>query len=320
MRKHKLFLGIAVIVVIAVIIVAVKKGDDKTNVKTMQEISPAEGDITLSVATTGVVQPQNRLEIKPSINGRIEEILVKEGDKVQKGDILVYMSSTERAALVDAARSKGEETRQYWEEVYKQTPIVSPIDGEVIVRAVEPGQTITTNDAVLVLSDRLIVSAQFDETDIGRVKLRQRAVIKLDAYPEVTIKGIVDEIAYESQLVNNVNIYDVDIVPQNVPDYFRSGMSTNVEVIEDEKLGVLTIPVDAVIEEEGKTFVSVKGSSKNKTEKREVVLGLSDEKNVEVIKGLTPDDSIMVYTQAYDPSKKKTKGTNPFMPFRGQRR
>jgi len=58
------------------------------------------------------------------------------------------MSSTERAALIDAAQSRDEETLKYWQEVYKQTPILSPIAGEVIVRSVEPGQTVTTSDSV----------------------------------------------------------------------------------------------------------------------------------------------------------------------------
>ena len=103
---------------------------------TTKEIQPVVGDIRLTVITTGVVEPQNRLEIKPSINGRVEEILVREGDKVTRGQILARTSSTERAALVDAARSQGEETLEYWEEVYKKTPIISPINGEVIVRSI----------------------------------------------------------------------------------------------------------------------------------------------------------------------------------------
>src|SRR4030043_103303 len=59
---------------------------------------PVMGDVMLTVVTTGVVEPQNRLQIKPSIGGRIEKILFREGDRVKTGDILAWMSSTERAA------------------------------------------------------------------------------------------------------------------------------------------------------------------------------------------------------------------------------
>jgi len=193
---------IAVVLIVALACAAVfffyKMRGNTNGTSFTKEIRPVLGDIQMAVMTTGAVEPQNRLEIKPSINSRIEEILVDEGDKVTKGQILAWTSSTERAALVDAARSQGDGALAYWEQVYKQTPIISPIDGEVIVRSIEPGQTVTTNDTVLVLSDRLIVSAQFDETDIGRVGLGKEAVIALDAYPKVKIEGTVDHIAYES--------------------------------------------------------------------------------------------------------------------------
>ena len=286
---------------------------------TTKEIHPVVGDIKLTVITTGVVEPQNRLEIKPSINGRAEEILIQEGDKVKKGQILARMSSTERAALVDAARSQGDEAREYWEEVYKQTPIISPIDGEVIVRSIEPGQTVTTNDTLLVLSDRLIVNAQFDETDIGRVRVGQEAVIALDAYPNVKIKGIVDHIAYESQLINNVTIYDVEIVPRKVPPFFRSGMSANVEVVEKKREGAILIPVEAINRDQGKTYVKVRKKPENTVENRIVETGLSDEKSMEIVTGLTTADILIVQDQIYS-LKKKPSGTNPFFPFRGKKK
>jgi macrolide-specific efflux system membrane fusion protein len=51
--------------------------------------------------------PQNRLEIKPPIAGRAEEVLVNEGELVKAGQIIAWMSSTDRAALLDAARAQG---------------------------------------------------------------------------------------------------------------------------------------------------------------------------------------------------------------------
>lgn len=286
---------------------------------TTEEVRPVVGDIKLTVITTGVVEPQNRLEIKPSINGRAEEILIKEGDKVKKGQILARMSSTERAALVDAARSQGDEALDYWEEVYKQTPIISPIAGEVIVRSIEPGQTVTTNDTLLVLSDRLIVNAQFDETDIGRVRVGQEAVIALDAYPNVKIKGIVDHIAYESQLINNVTIYDVEIVPRRVPPFFRSGMSANVEVVEKKREGAILIPVEAINRDQGITYVNVRKKPGDTVEKRIVNIGISDEKSVEIVSGLTTEDILIVQDKIFS-HKKKPTGTNPFFPFRGKKK
>ncbi|MDY6987231.1 MAG: efflux RND transporter periplasmic adaptor subunit [Thermodesulfobacteriota bacterium] len=314
---------IAVVLIVALACAAVfffykMRGNTKGTSFT-KEIRPVLGDIQMAVMTTGAVEPQNRLEIKPSINSRIEEILVQEGDKVTKGQILAWTSSTERAALVDAARSQGDKALAYWEQVYKQTPVISPIDGEVIVRSIEPGQTVTTNDTVLVLSDRLIVSAQFDETDIGRVGLGKEAVIALDAYPKVKIEGTVDHIAYESKLVNNVTIYDVDIVPLKVPPFFRSGMSANVEVLEKSRKGVLLVPVEAIEREDGKGLVTVKKKAGGGLEQRPVKIGIVDEKNAEVVSGLTVEDILVVRDEAYAPQK-RASGTNPFLPFRGKKK
>src|SRR3989338_8897264 len=177
-----------------------------------REIKPVIGNIKDVISSTGTVLPKNRLEVKPSVSGRIEEILVKEGQSVRAAETLAWMSSTERAALLDAARGQNEETLRYWQEVYKAIPLISPINGEVIVAKTQPGQTVTTTDPVVVLSDQLIVRAQVDETDIGKIKDGQRAVVSLDAYPDTKIPAQAEHIYYESKTINNVTIYEVDLL------------------------------------------------------------------------------------------------------------
>lgn len=310
--KYKIILGIICLIIIAVIFINFRKGR-RQGVTQTKIINPVIGDVSVTVTTTGVVEPQNRLEIKPSIGGRIEKILVNEGDRVTEGEILAWMSSTERAALVDAARSRGEEALKYWKNAYKKTPIISPIDGEVIVRSVEPGQTVTAQDAVLVLSDRLVISGQFDETDIGRVRIDQKAFIELDAYPEIKIEGIVDHVAYESKLVSNVTIYDVDILPKEVPEILRSGMSVTVEVVEKESTGAVIIPSAAIHYDNERQYVLVQ-ERRGKIVERDISVGLNNEKTAEILSGLTVQDNIVAPESAYLP-KRKDVGTNPFMPF-----
>lgn len=318
-RKKWIFLVIVVLAVIAVFItIRIKQG--KSPEEATREIRPEYGDLSVTVSTNGVVEPQNRLELKPAVAGRIEEILVREGDRVRAGQTLARMSSTDRATLLDAARARGEETVQRWEEVYKATPIISPIDGEVIVREIEPGQTVTTSTAVLVLSDRLIVKAQVDETDIGRVKLGQRAVISLDAYPETKIAATVDHIAYESKTVSNVTIYEVDILPEKIPPVFRSGMSANVEIIEQERQGVLTIPEQAVQRKRDKTFVLVSEGEGKEPRRQPVELGVSDGDRVEILSGLGEEDRVIVNSRTYKPPK-EAEGGSPLSPWsRGRKR
>jgi len=312
-KKGAIIAGI-ILCVVALLIMRSNADKDRSGKGNGAIINPSIGTVEITVTTTGIVEPQNRLELKPSISGRIEDILIREGDRVEKGDILAWMSSTERAALVDAAHSQGEEALKYWEEVYKKTPIISPIDGEVIVRPVEPGQTVATSDVVLVLSDRLVISGQFDETDIGRVRKGQGALITIDAYPDVKLEGVVDHVAYESEIVNNVTIYNVDILPKEIPEVMRSGMSVTVDVIEKKKESVMTIPSSAIHYDDERQYVLVK-DQRGKITERDIKVGLNNDQTAEVVSGLSAEDNVVAQDTAYLP-KRKTSGTNPFIPQR----
>ena len=186
----------------------------------------------------------------------------------------------------------------------------------VIVRSVEPGQTVTTSEAILVISDRLIIEADVDETDIGAIKTGQKATIGLDAYPDININAKVEHISYESELINNVNIYSVEIVLESIPDVFRSGMSANVEVITSEKQNVLTIPIEAVKKENGQNFVMTKDKNSNKNLLIAVQLGINDENNYEIISGISEKATVLIASSGSFSLKNYKNGGNPFMPSR----
>jgi len=318
MIKRKWVISLVVLIAIAMIALALLKMMRKSSGEIMQEVSPATGSIQTAITATATVQPQNRLEIKPPINGRIDKILVQEGETVKTGQVLALMSSTERAALLDAARARGPDEMKYWADVYKPTPLISPIDGDVIVSKDEPGQTVTSNDVVVVLSDHLIVQAQVDETDIGKIKPGQEATISLDAYPQIKITGKVNHIYYESLIVNNVTIYQVDILPEKVPDVFRSGMSATVNIVVEAKDDVLTLPLGAVRKGRGGASVLLSGGPGRKPEERKVELGIADDKNVEIVAGLSADDKVVMTVQKYKVNTAKA-ATNPLSPM-GRRR
>ena len=313
--KPQLILGaVAAAIVLAAGFFFFRSSLDGKSKVTYKEYRPEIGAIRQLVSTTATIKPQNRLEIKSPVGGRIDKILVKEGDFVKKGQVLALVSSTERAALLDAATLKGQSEIDYWNKVYNQTALISPIDGQVIVSNLNPGQTITTNDAVLVLSDRLIVQADVDETDIGNVKVGQKAEITLDAYPDIRVEGVVNRIYYESTLVSNVNIYHVDILPVKSPEVFRSGMSANIEIVVNEKDNVLTLPVAAVKSQNGHSFVLMRAAAPDSVRRVPVRLGLQDDSNVEIQSGLSASDVVVVRDKAFVLPKENNGGSNPFLP------
>lgn len=284
-----------------------------------QEVKVTKGNIKNTILSTGVVQPENRLEVKAAISGRMEKILVEEGQQVKKGQILAWMSSTERAALLDTAKSKGKQELAYWEDAYKATPLIAPIAGQIILKDVEPGQTITVQDALLVMSDRLCVKAQVDETDISQVKLQQKVEVTLDAYSDHPMEGNVVHIAYESKTVNNVTTYLVDIIPNAIPEFMKSGMTANVVFTTSEKEETLLLPASAVQKENGKYKVLIASNDKKSDPTiLPIEVGVNDGKKIEILSGLKEGDTVLMPKLSI--AKKSGNGpTSPLSPFGGSK-
>lgn len=171
--------------------------------------------------------------------------------KVTKGQILGWISSTERATLLDAALATSQEELEYWAELYKPSPLISPLNGTIIARNFEPGQSIGVNDAVVVIADDLIIVANLDETDVGQVKGDQIVTVRLEAYPENEFACVVEKIAYDATTVQNVTMYEVDVRPNRVPRFARSGMTANLEFVVEEKEKVLALPASAIQQKAG---------------------------------------------------------------------
>jgi macrolide-specific efflux system membrane fusion protein len=288
--------------------------NSKESELTFHEMKILKGNLNIHILATGTVLPQNRVEIKAPVAGRMEQVIVKEGQRLTKGQIMAWMSSLERAALLDAARAQGESEVIKWSEMYLPTPIVAPISGMLILRSIEPGQTFTNLEPIFTMSDRLTVKAQVDETDISKIKVKTSAIIILDAYPNEPIHASVDQIAFDARIINNVTTYIVDVVPHLTPEFMRSGMTANVTFLLDAKKNILLVPTEALKVESGQTIVNIPGADQ-KPQAFEIQVGASDGKNTEVVKGLKEGDIVLV-----PDSKKAFSGqrtSNPFSPFGG---
>jgi macrolide-specific efflux system membrane fusion protein len=281
-----------------------------------RRVAVSRQDLRIAKTATGEVTPQNRVEVKPPIAGRIEEVLVREGEAVTQGQVLVWMSSAERAALLDAARSQGPEALARWESAYKAAPLLSPLDGTVIVRAMEPGQSVATDDAVVVVADRLIIKAQVDETDIASIAVGQAATGDLDAFPDAGIPARVDHVAYEAKTVNNVTMYEVDVLPEDPPAFMRSGMTAMVTFTVAEKPGALVVPAEAVHRETADASVLVPGSQPwERPTPTRVVIGLTDGKWTEIVSGLTEGETVLAPSLGQAIRSSSNGRRNPFSPF-----
>jgi macrolide-specific efflux system membrane fusion protein len=276
-----------------------------------KETKVYQGSVEVKVLATGTVNPENRLDIKPPVGGRIDKIVIDEGQSVKKGEILAWMSSTERAALIDSARSHGKEELKKWEDLYRPIPILAPVHGVIIVRKVDSGQVFSGGDTLYTMSDRLIVRAQLDETDIAQIQLQQKADIVLDAYPEEKVTGKVILIAFDAKTVNNVTTYDVNVLPEFIPKFMRSGMTANVSFHVESKKRVLLIPSDALHVREGRYYVMTKDSTQKTSVEKEVDIGVQNGKETEILSGLHEGETVLTPQN----SKRKMMNKSPFSPM-----
>ena len=267
-------------------------------------VAVVQGTIEATIEASGAVTPLNRIAVKPPIAGRVDRLMVEEGARVDEGQILAWMSSSDRAAILDAARANSPAELKRWEEAYKPTPIISPLKGVVILRNVVQGETVDAGTTLYAVSDRLIVTAQVDEADIGRVTKGMPARIELDAYPGRRAAGKVFDILFEGKNVSNVITYGVKIEIEKVPDFFRSQMTASVSFIAGHKDDALLIPVAAVRESarHGGKRVMVPGPDA-KPESREIETGIESGDLVEVVSGLRAGDSVLLGLKRYKPQR-----------------
>ncbi|HEX4141193.1 MAG TPA: HlyD family efflux transporter periplasmic adaptor subunit [Candidatus Methylacidiphilales bacterium] len=245
------------------------------------------GPMRVTLRESALVSPEHRLNIMPPIPGRMDTILVANGEAVRQGQVLAWISSTSRAALMDAARAQGGKELTYWEDVFKPAPLVAPLDGHIISTAVVPGQVVVTAQPIFTMSDHLIVEAFLDETDLSQTWLGQHVDMTFDSFPDAHLTGKVHEIAYDATTVNNVTTYQVNIYLDNTPAYVRSGVSANVFLLISDKKNVLKIPTDA-ISPEGTVLVAQ--GADQPLEERKIELGQTDGEYTEVKSGLVEGD------------------------------
>lgn len=308
MKKFAIIFTIFLILGI-IITYQLKEKKEKVAVINYVPYTVATADVREIIDTTGEVSALNRVEIKPSVAGRVDTLLVNEGDTVKKGQVLAYLSSSDRVAILDAVRANPKENLKNWEDTYKATPVISPMNGKIILRNVVEGQTISTSDILYALADELIVKASVDEADIGKIRNGQKAIITLDAYKNSPINGTVFQILEEGKNVSNVITYYVKIRPEKTPEFFKSLMTANIDIIVTEKEEAVVIPWDSFSEDEdGKTYV-LTGDNMQQN-KLFIETGILDGDNIEVVSGLAEGDSILIKQDDYNISttKQTSKG------------
>lgn len=192
--------------------------------------------------------------------------------------------------------------------------ITSPIDGVVLSKAVEEGQTVAasfnTPELFSIAKDLkdMRVIADIDEADIGEVKEGENVKFTVDAFPNDTFEGVVTQVRQEATTTNNVVTYDVVISAPNADLKLKPGLTANVTIFTAEKNNVLSVPSKALrytptVETIGKKYKIQDCNGKNKVWTLEgnmlkahaVKIGISDGSHTEIISGIS--NGVQVITE-----------------------
>ena len=236
----------------------------------------------------------------------------------------------------DAVRQKKESVAKAQTNLGYAT-ITSPIDGVVLAKEVEEGQTVAAsfNTPTLFtiaqdLTDMRVI-ADVDEADIGEVKEGERVSFTVDAFPNDTFEGEVTQVRQEATTTNNVVTYQVVISAPNKSLKLKPGLTANVTIFTYEKKNVVSVPNKALRftptkELVGKAIIKdCKGAKKvwtydGKTFKAYAVkTGLTDGIHTEILEGLSRGQKIVVdvkQTEKGNTNESQQQEASPFAPKR----
>lgn len=335
-------------------------------VKTYETSKVMRMDLTKTVSATGTVQPRDSVEVSGKVTARIKEILVEENDHVRAGQVVAILDGKDYEAKLDQAnftltnaRQKLERTERLYkigakslqdlqdaqyeydrakssvelaEDDVNQTVITAPMDGIVVGEPKTPGTMAvqgSTNPTVIMriadLSEKL-VKAKVDETDIGSVKVGERATFTVDAYPDKTFRAEVTKISQtdvanswdtnssstSSSSSNAVIYYYVTFLAPDEENLLLPAMTARLDIVVGQVRDALCVPIAALKTDAQGSYVeriTKDAQGKDVADKVYVTVGLYGEDTVEVTGGdLKPGDDVSTTYQA-DVKKTTTQGS-----------
>lgn len=184
------------------------------------------------------------------------------------------------------------------------TTVVAPRAGVVTMKYIEEGtiippgtSTFSQGTSIAQISDvtTMFVECAVDEADIAQVRQGQDVRITLEAFPGKPIMGKVERVNPAAETTNNITAIKVRVkVLPTDKVALMPGLNANCEFITLFKPDVIIIPGQAILREEGKSYVRVKSSDPKKPEKREVKLGETGNDGVEILDGLKVGEEIVI--------------------------
>jgi RND family efflux transporter MFP subunit len=190
----------------------------------------------------------------------------------------------------------------------RYTRVLAPMDGTVTERGIQSGEVVTPGvqasfdgKSLMTISDlsTLLVKADLNQIDVAKVKLGQKVTVTLDALPGKTYEAAITKIAPASITPKDkqVDVFPVEATLTKSDLAIKPGMTADVRIHIENKPHVLALPIEAVVKEGPKEFVSKVLSmpnGKQRTEKTEVAVGARNDREMEISSGIKEGDKVLI--------------------------
>lgn len=190
----------------------------------------------------------------------------------------------------------------------RYTRIISPMNGTVTERGIQPGEVVTPGvqatfegKALLTVSDlsTLLVKVDLNQIDVAKVKVGQKVSVTLDALPGKSYGATITKVAPASITPKDkqVDVFPVEATLLKADPQIKPGMTADVRIHIEERNHVLSLPIEAVVKSEGKHYVTKvvpAPEGKQRTLKAEVQVGARNDRAVEISAGLAEGDKVLI--------------------------
>ena len=257
--------------------------NDVANEKPQRTSQVVRDNLTEKISATGALSAVDNVDISSKITGRIVDVLVSENQHVHAGDVLVRLDDTALKATMMQMQAKLHNAAANYERYQslvqrgaisqydydnieanylvaktnydkavsdvKDTIITTPIDGYIIGKPTPVGQTISSGISApqVIMSvatlDNMQIEALVDESDIGQVKVGQKVIFTVDAYPDEEFAGTVRLISRKAQVENNVIYYKVYVDVADAKGKLLPTMTARADFIVAELENAVLIPI-----------------------------------------------------------------------------
>jgi len=280
----------------------VKKGQviaelEKADLKAA--VSKAQAEV--KVAEAKVADARSRAKLAGLEYQRQLNLIKEDFTSRQAVDKALKEKESARAGLnlageqLNAARAALQESRVK----LSYATITAPISGVIASVSTQQGETVSAGlnaptFVTIIDLNRIQVDAFVDETDIGKIKVGQRAIFTVDSYPNKDFAGAVSAIYPKAVIQDNVVNYDVVIdISSPFKNLLRPDMTASVTIYQEERKGILMIPQKAVEREGGNKFVLVKMPD-DTLQRKKVKTGIRSGNDIEIVSGLNEGDVVVI--------------------------